>query len=228
MTPSRCPVSTGPLACGWSARNSKARPVDRIVDAVGDRQAQVQQAVDQAPLGDLELVPGLALPLDRRIGDGARQPARRAQRMRIVGRDRPVADVVRRCSSRTADSRTARRRPAARPRSRGPGIERPDLGDVGQEGELPSAAHAAVVFEEDEMVAVVAVEDPHLPRWYGARGDVPLPGESGGPRYPRARRDDLLKAWLSRSIRRPRPRCRCGGSRRRCRPLRHRCPQHGS
>ena len=114
--------------------------------------------VDEPPLGDLELVPGLALPRASKIGNDAGQPARRAQRVRVVGRAPPSCRRCARCNSRTADSRTVRRRPAARPRPRRRrGSSEPDHADVGQV-RPPGRSSRSWAFEEEQVVAVVAVK----------------------------------------------------------------------
>ena len=59
-----------------------------------ERDAQPQQAVHEAPLRGLELVPGRVVGGVAQIRNDAREAARTAQRIGIVCRQRPVADVV--------------------------------------------------------------------------------------------------------------------------------------
>ena len=117
----------------------------------------------QPALGDLEAIPR---ELDARlgeIGDHARQPARDAQRIRIVLEDGPVADRLHPRSCGTDDSRpptpaAAASATAARPPVR---IERADQRQVRQIGDQVIAAQADGVLEEKQLAAMVAMEDLH-------------------------------------------------------------------
>ena len=86
--------------------------------------------------------------LDRQIGNHAREAARLAQRIRVVRRNGPVADIRFLIVPAQPVGRVL--------------VERPDVHPVGQEREPVRALHARGVLEEHEMVAVVAMKDFHL------------------------------------------------------------------
>src|SRR5262249_12064826 len=90
------------------------------------------------------------------------QPARLAQRMLIVTRDRPVADrflgVVPAQAPRAPLGRRQRRPPQPVARF----VERSHEGELRQIREATTARHAGDVFKEDELAAVIGLTDLHV------------------------------------------------------------------
>src|SRR3979490_850303 len=66
----------------------------RALDLAIERAAQAQQAVHETPLRRLQLVPGLLVAGLAKVWNDTRETARKAQRIRIVRRHRPIAYVV--------------------------------------------------------------------------------------------------------------------------------------
>ena len=65
----------------------------RILFAGDDRQTQLKEGEDQATLRNLEAIPGLPVLVRFEVRNDARQPARDAERVGILGEHGPVADL---------------------------------------------------------------------------------------------------------------------------------------
>jgi len=135
----------------------------------------LHQRVEHAALGALEPVPVLAVLLRSQRRDDRGQPARLAQRLRIVPGNHPVADLVDRIVMALPIATTLDVRRQAAPGIAAIGHERVDLPGVFHESQHMAAALAADVFIGDMLVAVVAVEvfqgcaavSRRIPAWGG-------------------------------------------------------------
>ena len=64
-----------------------------VLKFVPQRQAQAEQAVNEAALGYFQAVPGCAVAGFAEIGNDAGKPARLAERIGVLRRNGPVADI---------------------------------------------------------------------------------------------------------------------------------------
>ena len=164
--PVRCPVSTGTapgVPGSGSARNSNARPRSGILGLGRQGEAQAEQAVDQPPLGRLQLRPGLARAGLAQVGDDPGQPA---DRQNGFGSSAGMAQL------QTFSSAVVLAEPVRLPflprREAPPDCPRPARacpsrsGRGGRRACCPQFMHAAVL-EEHELIAVSAMEDLHRP-----------------------------------------------------------------
>src|SRR6185295_13332507 len=72
----------------------ESETVLRIVRLGGERTSQLDEAVDDAPFRDLELVPRFPVPGLPQIGYDSREPARHAERVGLGLGNRPATDVL--------------------------------------------------------------------------------------------------------------------------------------
>src|ERR1700691_5151236 len=140
----------------------------RLIVALRDhRQAQTEQGVQHAALGDLQAEPGEGIALGGKIGYYPVQPARTAEIAGIIGGYDPVAHaylVVIRAQSIALRFGTLQLRS---PESVRPLSQCRHEAAVGQERKRAAAVQTAHIFEEDHMLAMGTVKSFH---WALCRG----------------------------------------------------------
>src|SRR5439155_13644181 len=125
-------------------------------------QAKAHQSVNDAAFGGFELAPAPRVARHLQIGNHLIEPAGDAERIRILDRHQPVADLVLFVVPAAAVEPSRCVRCERPPRACGVRLQRAEVNDIGQEPERMTASDTMDVLEENQAAAMIAMKRPHV------------------------------------------------------------------